>query len=277
MAEGEITVYMGNATKVAAIAVGDVYLSFDRNKTLVLRNCLYVPTFRKNLVSVSKLILDGYSISFNDRVVIKRNREIICSGALVGNLYTLEPKTPTMQIEVNNSSSNSNKRKEPSKMNQTYLWHLRLGHINLSRIQRLIADGPLGSLVVEDFPTCESCLEGKMTKRPFKAKGYRTKDVLELVHSDLCGPISIQARGGFEYFISFIDDYSRYEYIYLMRHKSECFDRFKEFKADVEKRQGKSIKTLRSDRGGEYLLGEFRSYLSEAGIQSQLSAPGTPQ
>ena len=62
-----------------------------------------------------------------------------------------------------------------------------------------------------------------------------------------------------------------------MRCKSECFDEFKEFKADVEKHQGKSIKTLRSDRGGEYLLGEFRSYLSEAGIQSQLSALGTPQ
>ena len=101
--------------------------------------------------------------------------------------------------------------------------------------------------------------------------------MLELVHSDLCGPMSVQARGDFEYFISSIDDYSRYGYIYLMRRKSECFDKFKEFKADVEKRQGKSIKTLRSDRGGEYLLGEFRSYLSEARIQSQLSALGTPQ
>ena len=60
---------MGNATKVAAIAVGDIYLSFDGNKTLVLRNCLYVPKFRKNLIS--KLFMDGYSISFDDRVVIK--------------------------------------------------------------------------------------------------------------------------------------------------------------------------------------------------------------
>ena len=134
-------------------------------------------------------------------------------------------------------------------------------------IQRLIADGPLGSLVVENFPTCESCLEGKMTKRPFKAKRYRAKEVLELVHSDLCGPMTIQARGDFEYFISFIDDYSTYGYIYLMRRKSECFDKFKEYKADVEKRYSKSNKTLRSDRGGEYLLGEFRSYLSEVGIQ----------
>ena len=71
------------------------------------------------------------------------------------------------QMEINNTSSNLNKRNKPFEMNQTYLWHLRLGHINLSRIQRLIADGLLGSLVVENFPTCESFLEGKMTKRPF--------------------------------------------------------------------------------------------------------------
>ena len=70
--------------------------------------------------------------------------------------------------------------------------------------------------------------------RPFKAKGYRAKEVLDLVHIDLCGPMSTSARGGYEYFITFIDDYSRYGYIYLMRHKSEAFEKFKEFKAKVE-------------------------------------------
>ncbi|KAL8114038.1 hypothetical protein AgCh_021072 [Apium graveolens] len=122
------------------------------------------------------------------------------------------------------------------------------GHINLRRIQRLVVDGPLSSLAVEPFPVCESCLEGKMTNRPFKAKGNRAKQLLELVHSDLCGPMNIQARGGYEYFVTFIDDYSRYGYVYLLRH-----------------------------RGGEYLLGGFREYLSENGIESQLTAPGTPQ
>ena len=179
-------------------------------------------------------------------------------------------------MEINDRSSNL-KRKEPSKVNQTHLWHLRLGHINLRRIERLVKDGPLGSLQVETFPVCESCLEGKMTNGPFKAKGYRAKEVLELIHSDLYGPMNVQARGGFEYFVTFIDDYSRYGYIYLMRRKSECFEKFKEYRAETEKRHGKCIKTLRSDRGGEYLLGEFRDYLSEVGITSQLSAPGTPQ
>ena len=88
--------------------------------------------------------------------------------------------------------------------------------------------------------------------------------------------MTIQARGGFEYFITFIDDYSRYGYIYLMHRKSEAFEKFKEYKAETEKRLNKCLKKLRSDRGGEYLLGEFRDYLSKQGITSQLSTPGVP-
>ena len=162
-------------------------------------------------------------------------------------------------------------------MNQTYLWHLRLVHINLKRISRLVQNGPLGSLELEALPVCESCLEGKMTRQAFTTKGYRVKEQLELVHSDLCGPMTIQARGGFEYFITFIDDCSRYGYIYLMRRKSKAFEKFKEYRAETEKRLNKCLKTLQYDRGGEYLLGEFRDYLSKQGITSQLSALGVPQ
>ena len=112
---------------------------------------------------------------------------------------------------------------------------------------------------------------------PFKEKGYRAKEVLNLVHTDLYGPISTSARGGYEYFITFIDDYSRYGYIYLTRQKSEAFEKFKEFKAKVENHRGRSIKSLQFDRGGEYLLGEFRQFLIDHGITSQLAAPGQPQ
>ena len=66
--------------------------------------------------------------------------------------------------------------------------------------------------------------------KPFKVKDYRAKEVLDFIHTDLCGPMSTSARGGYEYFITFIDDYSRYGYIYLMRHKSEAFEKFKELR-----------------------------------------------
>ncbi|XP_038719855.1 uncharacterized protein LOC120012495 [Tripterygium wilfordii] len=126
-----------------------------------------------------------------------------------------------------------------------------------AKISRLVRGRPLGSLEIEQLPVYESCLEGKMTKRAFSAKGYRAEACLDLIHSDLSGPMSVRAGGGFEYFVTFIDDYSRYGYIYLMHHKSETFEKFKEFRAEVEKQQGKCIKTLRSDHGGEYLSGEF--------------------
>ena len=83
-----------------------------------------------------------------------------------------------------------------------------------------------------------------MTNRPFSAKGERSKEPLQLVHSDVCGPLSVQARGGCKYFITFIDDYSRYGYVYLMHKKSETFGKFKEFMAKGEKQLGKSLKTL---------------------------------
>ena len=100
-----------------------------------------------------------------------------------------------------------------------------------------------------------------MTKRPFSTKGNRAKEPLELIHSDVCGPINIQARGGYEYFVTFTDDYSRYGQIYLMLKKSETFEKFKDFKALAEKKLGKSLKTLRSDHGAEYLDSEFKDFL----------------
>ena len=154
---------------------------------------------------------------------------------------------------------------------------MHLGHINPNRIQRLIKDGLLEPLEFDEFPVCESCLEGKMTKRPFNAKGRRAQELLELIHTDVCGPMLTQVKGGYEYFITFTNDYSRYGYVYLMRRKFEAFEKFKEFRAEVENQLGKHIKAIRSDRGGEYLLGDFKDYLTQNWIVSQLTAPSTPQ
>ncbi|KAA0067449.1 gag/pol protein [Cucumis melo var. makuwa] len=153
----------------------------------------------------------------------------------------------------------------------------KLGHINLDRIGRLVKNGLLNKLEDDSLPSCESCLEGKMTKRPFTGKCYRAKEPLELIHSDLYGLMNVKARRGFEYFISFIDDYSRYGYLYLMEHKSEALEKFKEYKAEVENLLSKKIKILRSDRGREYMDLRFQDYMIEHGIKSQLSVPGTPQ
>ena len=116
-----------------------------------------------------------------------------------------------------------------------------------------------------------------MTKLSFKGKGECASGPLDLIHTDVCGPMSTHAKGGFIYFITFIDDFSRYGYLYLMKYKSETFEKFKEFKNEVEKQLWKGIKTLRSYQGGEYLSQEFLDYLVEHGIQSQWTPLYTPQ
>src|SRR5664279_4539254 len=100
------------------------------------------------------------------------------------------------------------KRLEPNDLNATYFWHCRLGHISCKRMKKLHGDGLLDSLDFESFDRCESCLMGKMTKTPFAKSCERAASLLELVHSDVCGPMSMTARGGYVFFITFMDDFS---------------------------------------------------------------------
>ena len=130
----------------------------------------------------------------------------------------------------------------------TYLWHRRLGHIGVKRMKKLHVDGLLESLDYESLDACEPCLMGKMPKTPFSGTMERAIDLLEIIHTDVCGPMSVEARDGYRYFLTFTDDLSRYGYIYLMKHKSETFEKFKEFQSEVENHRDKKIKFLRSDR-----------------------------
>ncbi|KAA0064277.1 gag/pol protein [Cucumis melo var. makuwa] len=140
-----------------------------------------------------------------------------------------------------------------------------------SRSDREIGkNGLLNKLEDGSLPPCESFLEGKMTKRHFTGKGYRAKESLELIHSDLRGPMNVKARGGFEYFISFTDDYSRYGYLYLMVHKSEALEKFKEYKAEVENllTPGTPQQNGVSERRSRTLLDMVRSMMSYAQLPS---------
>src|SRR3954464_11395512 len=118
---------------------------------------------------------------------------------------------------------------------------------------------------------------GKLTRTSFTGHVEWATYLLEIIHSDVCGSMSVPARGGYLYFVTFTDNLSRYGYIYLMKQKYKSFEKFKEFQNEVENHRDKKIKFLRSDRGGEYLSHEFREHLIERGIVSQLTPPGTPQ
>ncbi|KAL0293088.1 UNVERIFIED_CONTAM: hypothetical protein Scaly_2578300 [Sesamum calycinum] len=105
---------------------------------------------------------------------------------------------------------------------------------NVDRMKRLVDSKSLEIENLDNLPACESCLKGKMTRMPFVGQSTLANGLLDLIHIDVCGSLNTQARGGLSYFITFIDDHSRYGYVYLMRFKSEAFVRFKEFRLEVE-------------------------------------------
>ena len=171
------------------------------------------------------------------------------------------------------SQTDTRKRKLTNE-NSATLWHKRLGHISIKRIKRLVSNEILQPLDYSDLNDCVNCIKGKQTNlRKYQAR--KCSEVLELIHTDICGPFPTATRNGHRYFISFIDDHSRYGYVYLIKEKAQALDMFKSFKAKVELQLNRHIKAIRSDRGGEYYgrydgsgeqrRGPFAQFIDEIG------------
>eukprot|EP00253_Pinus_taeda_P030327 PITA_30327 len=134
----------------------------------------------------------------------------------------------------------------------------------------------LPDIRILDNTICKSCQFGKQTRTNFPEKEGSANRPLELVHTNVCGPSRKRSPWGEEYFILFIDDYSRMVWIGLMKHKDEAFEKFKSFKTLVENESNHKIKSLRSDRGGEFTSNEFFDFCEEHGIRREFSTARTP-
>ena len=132
-------------------------------------------------------------------------------------------------------------------------------------------------LDINNFSKCPICVEAKYAKKPFKPVKNRTTELLELIHTDLADFKNTVSRGGKAYFITFIDDFSRYAKVYLLRTKDEAEEMFLKHKAEVENQLDRKIKRLRSDRGGEYGTIFLKIFCEKNGIIHETSAPYTPQ
>jgi transposase InsO family protein len=124
---------------------------------------------------------------------------------------------------------------------------------------------------------CRGCALGKNIKKPLPSNENRSKGILDLIHSNVCGPMPVKSLGGSFYYVTFIDDFSRKTWLYLLKTKNEVFGKFQEFKAEVENLTDKKIKTVRSDNGGEYTFKELVSFCKEVGIRRELVVPHNPQ
>ncbi|KAK8690315.1 hypothetical protein V6N13_089009 [Hibiscus sabdariffa] len=259
LTKGDMDLRVGNGARVAALAVGTYALSLPSGLVLNLENCYFVPSLTKSIISVSCLAKIGFEIIIkNKSCSFYLNNLFYGSAQLINGLYILNQENEIFNINTKRSKTNDS--------NQTYLWHCRLGHISERRISKLHKDGLLDPFVFEQMDVCESCLLGKMTKAPFNGKGERASDLLGLIHSDVCRPMNTQARGGFHYFITFTDDFSRYGYIYLMRHKSEALEKFKEFKNEVQNQHGTPQWNGVSERRNRTLLDMVRSMMSHSDL-----------
>ena len=128
-----------------------------------------------------------------------------------------------------------------------------------------------------ELSLCEPCIEGKQHRLPFPKEAKQAEELLEIVHSDICGPMSQDSFSGTKYFITFTDDKCRQSTIYFLKSKGEVFSRFQEYKAYAEKQTGKYLKILRIDNRGKYCSTVFKEYCKKARIRMQGTAPYIPE
>ena len=163
---------------------------------------------------------------------------------------------------------------------QSKLWHDRFGHLNYRYLQQLSSKEMVIGLPQVQFSegVCPGCEAGKHPKEKYdKGKSWKASTILELVHSDVAGPFPVPSFGKARYVLTFIDDYSCYTWVFFLIHKSEVFDKFIIFKAQVEKQSRKVIKILRTDNGREYVNSRLIDFCTHEGIDLQHLVAYTPQ
>nr|GEV79773.1 hypothetical protein [Tanacetum cinerariifolium] len=246
---GALSLYMGNGQREAIEAIGIFYLCLTSGLEIVLENCHYAPSITRGVIFVSRLYEDGFINRFeNNTIQVSRNNMVYFSAI---------PRDGIFEIDLSNSYTNDSSIKK--------------------RIGKLQHDRLLNSTDLRDFEKYISYMSGKMARKPYTHQVERAKDLLGLIHTNVCGPYKIMSRQGASYFVTFTDEFSRYGYVYLLKHEHEVFKNFKVFQKEVENQLGKTIKLLRSDREGEYMSQEFLDHLNDHGIIAHRTSPYTPQ
>ncbi|GJY87788.1 putative RNA-directed DNA polymerase [Tanacetum coccineum] len=259
-------VRMGNTGLSRIAGIGDICLKFDTGMELVLHNVKHVPDMRLNIISTGLLDEDGYhNSSGNGLWKVTLGSLIVARGKRESKLYMTHPK---ISKSIVNAVDNDD---------MTELWHKRLGHMSEKGMSILSKKNVLSGVHDINLKKCSHCLAGKQTRLAFKSRSpFRMENILDLVHSDVCGPMKTKTLGGCSYFVTFIDDHSRKVWVYTLKTKDQVLDVFKQFHALVERQTGKKLKCIRTDNGGEY-IGPFDAYCREHGIQHQKTPPKTPQ
>jgi len=256
-----VKVTIANGQYMMSEGVGDGYLhchTSDDVKKILVKDVLYVPALETNLLSVKRLTKQGNIVKFEaNNCVISRDNRTYAEGKIINDLYQLV-------------CEKANVVKHESHQNCVHTWHRRLGHRDPEAVLKLnrekLADGIqidlCGSLM-----NCISCIKGKMARQSFpQVSSHRAEHILDLIHTDVCGPMSTETPGHKRYFLTFTDDHSRYTVVYLLHSKDDVAVKLQEYIAYVSNKFGRKPKVLRSDNGTEYTSKDTQAVLKKAGI-----------
>ena len=270
-------VKLGDGRKIDVCGSGEVCVQVyngSKGSEIMLKNVLYVPNLATNLISLPKTTLNGLKVFFagNSCTISTKHGKTCAKGIKKGNLYTLMGKA--------RSSVQTEESMFMEEQNRTRLWHFRFGHLNFDDLKAL-SSGMVEDMKIDESREskgfCVPCALGKGHRTPLENQRTRnTVHALELVHSDLCGPITPVSLGGSSYVLTFIDDYSRVSWVKFLKKKSEAAENIRSWISQAEKQYGKEVKQFRSDRGGEYVNNVLKTYFEKRGIIHELTVANTP-
>lgn len=245
--------------------VGDLRCKIgEQSNNVTLGEVHHIPDLCVNLLSVSQIVKRDNTVVFDKngvRIYGKDKNVLIASGNLIDGMFKLN-------IQVNEFAGACNDIKNDD---DSILWHRRLAHTNFTTLKSVL------NIKMKPDTKCIVCAQGKHQRNPFNDSGTRASKPLELIHSDVCGPMSVRSLGNYRYFVTFIDDFSRKVFVYALKSKGEVFSKFVEFKARAENETEYKIKNFRSDNGTEYENKNFQEFFAKHGIKHEKSAPYSPQ
>nr|KAJ0199050.1 hypothetical protein LSAT_V11C600338430 [Lactuca sativa] len=209
-----------------------------------------------------------YFTSGNDKYILSRHGSFMGFGYVCNGMIRLNINYPFIDNTVCMASTSTS-----NNFNKSELWHDRLGHIHYKRLKDMSKMSLIPAFDMKNNEKCKTCMLTKITRQPFKDV-VRESKVLDLIHSDLCDFHATPSLGNKKYVVTFIDDASRYCYVYLLHSKDAALNKFKIYKLQFELHKNELIKVLRTDRVGEYY---DQVYFDSTGIINQTTTPYTPQ
>ncbi len=270
-----------NGQQAEALGQGEVVLQVQTREgtsEVTLRNVLHVPEATVNLFSTRQATNSGAVITFMNNG---------CSVSLDGTLYMEGISQEDGLLVINQSKEQPASAVAAAAVSKdtAELWHRRFGHLGYDNLFNLKKKNMVEGIPVpaEHFmqqkkkPTCEECASAKQSRLSFPQSKTQTTRPLELVHMDVCGPMAVPSHGGAEYLATFVDDYSRLSYVVPLVHKSEVTGAIRDTLVKWENQTGGSLKSVRTDRGGEYVNQKLDAFFRHRGVQHQTTAPYTPE